>query len=73
MSHNAENPCAAAQSKTAGAELLALFNLTQGLASIGEDLSPNRGDLERAHDMACKVVALTARMLSDLEQRRLPL
>jgi hypothetical protein len=73
MSQQAENPTAAAVSKTAGAELRALLNLTHGLCAIAEDHSLTRRDLERAHDMACKVVKLTAELLSDLEQQRLRL
>jgi hypothetical protein len=73
MNSHAENPCAAAQSKPAGAELRALFNLTHGMCALLEDEQLDRRDIVRLHDLACKVVQLTAAILSEAEQRRLPL
>jgi len=74
MSHNAENPSAAAESKTAGAELLALLNVSHGIAAIAEDAHTlTRRDLERLHDLGTKVVKIAAIMLTEADQKRLPL
>jgi len=74
MSPQAENPSAAAESKTAGAELLALLNVSHGIAAIAEDCHHlNRRDLERLHDLGCKVVKIAAYLLTEADQRRLPL
>jgi hypothetical protein len=72
MSSQAENLGAPAPSST-GAEINALLNLTHGICSCAElnPLTPR--DLERIHDMAQRLVKLTAALLTDASQRRLPL
>lgn len=73
MSLSANYPSAAAESKTAGAELRALLNVAHGISAIAEEPQLTRRDLERLHDLGCKVVQIAAAMLSEQAQTRLPL
>lgn len=74
MSLNAENPSAAAEFKTAGAEPhVALLNLAHGIMAVAEEPRLTYQDLERLHNLGLAAARIAAELMSEERQGKLKL